>query len=520
MDYILIAAVLLAILPASVVLVCGRSWVRWTMLSILFIPLLMVTYADRQDPSHLNLKYLFFIAALLAMLPTAVVLLCERAWVRWTMLGLFLPLLIFDFTALNFFSHEYYRGTARGLEISLVYLVAATLLLTFSILKGFLNPFPDWGSRLYLLYFLCGAVSLWNSVKWSYSCFELWKMVMIYLVYLAVYYYLEFSRGDFDIILYGLAVVVMINFGVIMIQHFQGIYQVPGLFPHQNSLAMYMTLAGTLFFARSFNRVEGKYSLFFFTAFVMASAILARTYSRGALACYPLGGVLTLLYSMRYKCSLRKLTIVLILGTICSIALIVMLPRIIERFETAPESSGQTRKNFAVAAINMIKDLPVTGVGINNWGIRINPPYNYSRHREAMGYDEDYKDGIVETIYLLVAAECGIPGLIALLAWFGYYWITAIRLIRPLRNTPFFFIPVGALGGLTGVFLQSALEWVLKQQVNYMLLVIIFAFLSYLNKHCHEYQTPTSPSTAARRRTSLPQAAPQPAALAPNGEKA
>ena len=488
MDYILTAAVIFAILPAALVMVCGKSWVRWTLLSLLAVPLLMIFYTDRNDAATtLNIKYIFFIGALLALLPGSIILLCERAWIRWAMLGLFLPLLIFNYSAINFISRETYRGTARGLEISLVYIVAAAMLLTMSILKGYRNPFPEWGTRLYALYFISGVISLQNSVMMGYSAFELWKMVMIYLVYLAIYYYLEFSRGDFDIILYGIAIVVIVNFVAIVIQHQQGIYQVPGLFPHQNSLAMYMTLAGTLFFARSFNRVEGRYSIFFFITFLMASGILVRTYSRGALACYPIGCLVTLISSMRFHCSLRKLIIVLFLGILCTIGLVIMMPRIIERFENAPKASAQTRKNLAVAALNMIKDVPLAGVGINNWGVRINPPYTYSEHRDMMRYDDEHQDGIVETIYLLVAAECGIPGLLMLLAWFGYYWIVSFRLLKPLRDTPFFFLPAGTLGGLTGVYLQSALEWVLKQQINYMLLVTLFAALSYLNKHCREY---------------------------------
>ena len=85
---------------------------------------------------------------------------------------------------------------------------------------------------------------------------------------------------------------------------------------------------------------------------------------------------------------------------------------------------------LAALALEMIPDKPFFGVGINNWGIKINPPYEYSRHRDPRrGFTEDYKDGIVETIYLLVAAECGLPCLLALLALFGYYWCAAWRLL-------------------------------------------------------------------------------------------
>ena len=432
------------------------------------------------------MKYLFFFASVLGILPAAVALLCERSWIRWAVLGLFLPLIVFNSTAINFFSHELYRGTSRGMEISIIYIAAVIILAVLLILGVVKRIFPDAGSRLYLIYFLFSLPSLYHADQLIYSFFELWKMVMIYLVFLAVYYYLEYSKGDFDIFLYGIAIVVFYNFLQIILQHFRGIYQVRGTFPHQNSLAMYMLLAGLIFFSRYFNLSEGWKSRIFFLVFGMASVTLFRTYSRGAIACYPLGALVSLLCSIRFKLSSRKCYIIVFLLLIGIIGLAVFLPKVVERFQKAPESSGQTRKNFAVAAVNMMKDVPLTGVGINNWGIKINPPYNYSRHREAMRYKEDYKDGIVETVYLLVGAECGIPCLLVFLLWIAYYWISTFRLLRVLRNTPYFYLPAGILGGLTGILMQSCLEWVLKQQINFMFLITVFAFISYLNKHGHE----------------------------------
>ena len=432
------------------------------------------------------MKYLFFFAALIAILPSVTALLCERRWIRWSVLGLTLPLLVFNSTAINFFSNELYRGTSRGMEISIIYIIAVILLLTLAILKGPGKIFPDSGSKLYLLYFLCCLPSIQNADNALFSFFELWKMIMIYLVFLAVYYYLEYSKGDFDILLFGIMAVIAVNFLIIVREHFSGIYQVRGVFPHQNSMAMYMMLAGIIFFSRYFNLCEGWKSKVFFAAFVLASVSLVRTYSRGALACYPLAGLTTLLGSIWYKFTLRKVYIFFILAFIGLGGLALFLPRIIERFQQAPESSGQTRKDLAVAALNMMKDKTWTGVGINNWGIKINPPYEYGQHRDNLHYEKDHKEGIVETVYLLVGAECGVPGLFCMLLWFGYYWLSSLRLLRVLRRTPFFYLPAGALGGLTGIFLQSCLEWVLKQQINFMLLVTVFAFISYLNRHGRE----------------------------------
>ena len=68
----------------------------------------------------LNMKYLFFFASVLGILPAVMALLCERSWIRWAVLGMFLPLIVFNSTAINFLSHELYRGTSRGMEISII----------------------------------------------------------------------------------------------------------------------------------------------------------------------------------------------------------------------------------------------------------------------------------------------------------------------------------------------------------------------------------------------------------------
>ena len=444
------------------------------------------------------MKYLFFVAALAGIAPATLLMLCDRRWIRWGTLGLSVPILVFDSTAINFLSHELYRGTSRGMEISLIYIVAVSLLLTFTILGKRVRLMPDMGSVIYICYFFCCLPSLLNAESVLFSFFELWKMCMIYLVFLAVYHYLDYSHGDYDILLYGIAWVVGYNFFLLVIQHYQGVYQARGVFPHQNSMAMYMMMAGTLFFSRAFNCREHYRSWIFLLAFILSSVLLVRTYSRGALFCYPICGLLTMFCSYLRGFSLRKFYLSNLLLIVAMIGLLLFLPRIIQRFETAPKSSGQTRKNLAIAALNMIQDKPVAGVGLNNWGIKINPPYDYSRHRDPKkGFTDDHKDGIVETIYLLVAAECGIPCFILLLTWFGYYWVLSIRLLWRFRHSRYFYLPAGSFGALTGVYLQSSLEWVLKQQINFMWLMIFFAFLGYLNRNSKELLTEEEKARAA-----------------------
>lgn len=447
------------------------------------------------------MKYLFFIAALIGILPATIFLLCDRRLIRWSVTMLLLPLCFYEATSITFFSHESYRGTSRGMEVSLVYIMAAVLLLVFTILRGSRKLFPDWGSRLYLLYFLLCIPSVLNAPNMEYYFLELWKMVMMHLVFMAVYYYLEFNDGDLDNLLYGVAILTIINFILVFQQYLYGVYRVSGFFAHPNSMAMFMLMTGTLAFSYSFNnRVRWK-SLLFFIVFLLASIALVRSYSRGALFCYPIAGLLTFLCSLWGGLSSHKMRYVLLLAPFVVFGLLLSAPRIVERFQNAPKASGETRKSLAIAATNMMKDKSWIGVGLNNWGIVINAPYTYAEHRDL---DEDTKDGIVETIYLLVGAECGIPCLAALLAWFGYYWVSTIRLMKLLRRTRYFYIPAGLFGAFTGVFLQSALEWVLKQQLNFIWLMTLFAIVSFLNKHHRELVAMEPPPPVEPKREPAP----------------
>ena len=176
------------------------------------------------------------------------------------------------------------------------------------------------------------------------------------------------------------------------------------------------------------------------------------------------------------------------LAVVGLVGLAAMLPRIIERFESAPEASKNTRIELALCAKEMIMDEPWRGVGINNWGIKINPPYDYAeRAGHVTNRGEDFMDGIVETVYLLVGAECGIPALVAMVVWFLYYLVLCLRLVKKLKGTPYVAIPAGLAGGLVACYLQSCLEWVLRQQMNLILLMFFFALLDHLWKRSDEF---------------------------------
>ena len=435
------------------------------------------------------MKYAVFAIAMMGVPPLAVLLSMNRAWMKyaiWAMVG---ALAAYQGTAINFFSNEHYRGTSRGMEVSVVYLFAAAIIMTAALKHRAPKLVPSWGAAVFVVYFALCLPSWETAENTLFAWMELWKMIMLYMTYLSVRAYLNVT-DDVKSLVKGLAVFAVFNFLLIVKDHLLGVYQPRGVFPHQNGLAMAMHLFANLFFAH-FLAGGWRGPKLNTLAFIAASACIVRTYSRGAMAMIPVSFAITfsLMAFAGMKTSKRKLFArVMPLAVVGFMGLAAMLPRIIERFESAPEASKNTRIELALCAKEMIMDEPWRGVGINNWGIKINPPYDYAeRAGRNNNRGEDFRDGIVETVYLLVGAECGIPALAAMVLWFLWYLLLGVRLVKRLRGTPYVAIPAGLAGGLVACYLQSCLEWVLRQQMNLILLMFFFALLDHLWKNSKRF---------------------------------
>ena len=429
------------------------------------------------------MKYVVFFIALLGMPPLGAVLSINKRWMKyavWAMLG---ALAVYQGTAINFFSYEEYRGSSRGMEVSIVYLLAFALLVAAAIKRRLPKLIPSFGAFLYVVYFLLCLPSYGSAENTLFSWMETWKMIMLYLVYLSVRAYLDMT-GDTKALVKGLAAFAIFNFLLVVKDHFSGVYQPHGVFPHQNGLAMAMHLFANMFFAIFL--VEGcRRSWMNVAAFIAASACIVRTYSRGALAMVPVAFFVTFVLSLAYAAKGARMKVFVRVAPIILIGfagLALMLPRILERFAKAPEASANTRVQLALCAKEMIADEPWRGIGINNWGIKINPPYDYAELAgRKTNRGENFKDGIVETVYLLVGAECGLPALAAMVVWFFSYLVLSIRLSRRLAGSSYAAIPAGLSGGFVALYLQSCLEWTLRMQMNLILLFIFYALLDHLN---------------------------------------
>jgi hypothetical protein len=266
---------------------------------------------------------------------------------------------------------------------------------------------------------------------------------------------------------------------VIRQKYFIGIWQAKGPFPHQNSLVMYMIIFNSLILAYVLNK-KRKFRLFWWlVTFSLGSLCIVSTFSRAGIVCFVLSAMVIVMLSFTSSISPRKIGITIIIMFVGMLGALRSMDSIISRFESAPEASANTRKMLAVAAVKMANDKTL-GVGLNNFGLKINPPYNYSSHIE--GLTEESRGGLVETVYLSFAAETGWHNMVVYFILLFYFYFKNMNNFVKFRKSDYIWLPIGLAGGLMGIYLESALEWVLKQSNNFYQLMLCFALIDSMDR--------------------------------------
>ena len=445
-----------------------------------------------------DFKYIIFFAVIIIGIPIGVAIAKRNPKVE----KFFWFLLLF-FTAktedINFFSMETYRGTSKGFEIGLVDITAMIIFFVIYSRRD-KNPIqiPP-GSFLYFLYFAFSCISIVNSDVYIYSFFELWKMIRMYFYFFVIYNLIRSFKDIEEFIKYMAVIVFFITFLVLKQKYIDGIFQTTGPFPHQNSLVMYLMFYGALFLSYLLNRKNA--NIYFWTAvFGMCAIDIISTLSRGGMAVFSLSTFVIFLLSYSNKFSLKQFGVTMLFVILGTGVLYKASDTIMERVRTAPKESLDVRLVLAEAAQNMAND-KIAGVGLNNFALKINPPYSYGSHIERK---EDEKGGLVETIYLMVAAETGWHNLVVFVFFIFYFYYLNIKNFFALKKgqyKKYRYITIAIIGALLGIYLQSTMEWVLKQTNNFYQLMFIFAIIGAMHKLITEKRAKKIPKKTKVKKT-------------------
>lgn len=393
-------------------------------------------------------------------------------------------------TDVNFFSQAWYRGTTRGIQVTLLEILALAVLI-----GCWLGPNGDarvrderrwfWPASLgvMLLYLLYAVISVVVSEPRIYGAFELSKMFGCVLAFLAAAAYLRTQR-EWTLLLFALAAVVGLEGLWSVKQYFiTRLERVAGTLEHANSLSMYLCLTVPPLVAVAFSGWTRALRWSCAVGAALGSVGVLLTFSRAGIPVLALVVMGTIATCASWRLTPRRLITrsLLALGAVALLA--AAWPKIQSRYAAAsfeeeyfdPTVDG---RGVYLRLARMLAADHFFGVGLNNWSYQVSKTYGKRLGFNFVDYEylaavygtEDaglYADANLaapaHNLAALTLGELGYPGLVLFaLLWLRWFGMGAAFFFRP-REEPMRVVGVGLFFGVCGIFGQSLTEWVYRQ---------------------------------------------------------
>jgi O-antigen ligase len=390
--------------------------------------------------------------------------------------------LVTDKADVNFLSAAWYRGTTRGIEVSLVDLLAIGVLVG-ALLRPRLGE-RRWywpaGLGFLLLYFLGAAASVAWSEPRIFGVFELSKIMRGILFFLAAASFVR-SEREVRVLVLGLICGLCFESALAVKQRvLDGLYRVTGSIEHANSLSMYLCAVAPVVLSAMAAPLPRFWRALAFAAVAGATLSIVLTVSRAGMPSYALVMAGTAAFCFSWRPTFQKLAVVALvlvgLAGILAKSWDTLMARYGEAtFEAEYLDERTEGRGYYLRLARMIIADNVLGVGLNNWsywvsksyGARLGTPYSdYDRLGPNPNPDdvpsEEYA-APAHNLAALTVGEMGLPGLFLLgLLWMRWFQMGARFLWR--RGTDLAsLVGIGIFFGTCGVFMQSVTEWTFRQ---------------------------------------------------------
>jgi hypothetical protein len=413
----------------------------------------------------------------------------------------------------HFDSEAWYRGSTRGVEISLVAILALAVLMGCTIGRGASRPRWFWPASLGLLliYTAYATLSVCVFSPRQFGAFELIKMYETVIVFLASAAYLR-TRREWTILLAALSCAVAIE-GAWAIEQkvFKHVDRTPGSLDHENSLSMYLCLVCPLLVAGAFRAWNARLGLLCGAAVLFGTVGLILTFSRTGLPVFAVTALGATLACTSFRPTPRRLALAAV-GVIVVGVVAVSWSHIVERYDSSSleeeyaDQQEEGRGVYLRYAMEIVHDRPL-GVGLNNWSYyvsRIYGPrsgfnyadYDYLRRiygtnlEKASVFDDAYLPAPAHNLCALTLGELGFPGLVLFLGLWMRWGLMGLPFVFRARKSAGALMGAGILFGLAGIFGQSQTEWVYRQTpilfTFYILMGGLAAFVHARRTHPEE----------------------------------
>lgn len=409
----------------------------------------------------------------------------------------------------NFFSQAWYRGTTRGIQITLLEILAFGLLMGCWLGRRGEARRWFWPASLgvMLLYLAYAVVSVAVSTPKIFGAFELSKMLGAILVFLAAAAYVRTKR-EWTVLLIALGCAVGFEGLWAVKQYFiTRLDRVAGTLDHANSLSLYLCMTVPLLVAVAFAGWSRALRWFCAAAAALGAVGLFLTFSRAGIPVLAVvvGGTILACASWRLTASRLVVRGMLAAGSVALVA--ATWTKLEQRYDSAsleeeyfdPTIDG---RGIYLRLASMIATDHFFGVGLNNWSYHVSLTYgprlgfrfvDYDYLVSIYGTDDNevyansYLAAPAHNLGALTLGELGVPGLALFgLLWLRWFAMGAAFLPLP-RAEPMRVMGVGLFFSVCGIFGQSLTEWTYRQTPILFTFYILLGALASL--------------TAVRRRT-------------------
>jgi len=397
-------------------------------------------------------------------------------------------LVINDRVSINFFSKWWYRGSTRGLEVTLQDILAFSLLVSAVLLPQKGRPRWVWppglGPMLLFLLYACGATLVIE--PWIFSFFEVAKVLRGVVIFLALFLVVRCER-ELGLCVVALCLATVFEGGLVLRQRW--LYQmdrVAGSLDHPNSLSMYLCLVAPIFVA-AMNSTLPRF-VRWCSVGALASAALSSvlTVSRAGVPTFALVVLGATACGISWRITLRKVVVGAAVAGALGLVAVKFWGDLEKRFTDSSLSEEYLdthtidSRGYYLRLARLIVADRFLGVGLNNWsyavskkyGAQMKTPYaDYDSIPDDLNNDEDVVLSFAAPAHNLGAltlGELGVPGFfIFVVVWLRWLQMGLLFLWRRQRTT-LHLLGIGIFFGMAGVFLQSLTEWVFRQTAIFL----------------------------------------------------
>ena len=404
---------------------------------------------------------------------------------------------------LNYVSREWYRGTSRGFEISVLDILALSLLVSSILVPRRGESRFYWPASLgfMLLFFLYVCFNVSISDPKLFGLFELFRMVRGFILVLAVAFYLR-SEREVRLFVFSLATIIGYE-GLLALKerYLMGVHRVPGTVDESNSLSVLLVTITPVMVTAITSRLPKLLKLVCILVIPLALVAEILTISRAGVTIMALLLFCAAVATISFQITARKaiLSVVVCLGVIGLIAK--SWKTLGERFHesTLAQEYGNKKnlgRGYYIRIAKAISKVEFFGVGLNNWSYWVSNKYGPKQGYRFVPYrgpDHEPSNKIpsdsnvdeaqaapAHNLGALTLGELGIPGLVLFtVVWLRWFQMGGSFLLRrdpdPMRR-----IGVGLFFGFCGMFLQCLTEWVFRHLPLYYVFHVMLGVLMSL----------------------------------------